>query len=156
MSKYDKDWIIDSGATYHICSNIDLFKDYKSVTGSNKFITVPDGRKVQITHIRKISLNNDIILYNVLYVPEFYFNLISVKRLCKDLSCQVVFIHDKCYVQGLSQRNQMLLGSLHNGLYHTEPEETESQICCTIVEEAQLWHLRMWHKPFSHLKLVNP
>lgn len=156
MSKQDKDWIIDSGATDHICSNITLLESYNSLIGNDRFIIIPDGRKVQITHIGNVIMDNDIILADVLYVPDFHFNLISVKKLCKDLACKLVFIHDKCYVQNPSMKNQMHVGSLHQGLYHTELKDKDDQIlCCTAIEEAQLWHLRMGHIPFSQLKLVQ-
>lgn len=61
LSKFNMDWIIDSGATDHICSNIDLFHTYRTIDDSDKFITIPDGRKVQITHIGDVILQNDII-----------------------------------------------------------------------------------------------
>lgn len=60
------------------------------------FITFPDGKRVQITHVINVILNNTITLHDLLYVPEFHFNLISVKRLSKDLGCQ---LHDKLYAQ---------------------------------------------------------
>lgn len=77
--------ILDTGATDHICSSLELFNNFHKYEDVNKFITVLDGKKVKICHIRDIVINQDIILHNLLHVPDFKFNLVSVRTLCKDL-----------------------------------------------------------------------
>lgn len=78
-------WILDSGATYHICSILDFFSNYKVCDEPDRFITVPDGRRIQINHIGDIILTKDITLHNVFHASDFKFNLISVQSLCRDL-----------------------------------------------------------------------
>ena len=62
LSCFNSQWIIDSGATDHICNNLSLFSDFKSFTGS---IIIPDGKRIHIHHIGTIILNSKITLHNV-------------------------------------------------------------------------------------------
>lgn len=39
-------WILDSGASDHICHDINMFCDYKPLNDAEHKITIPDGRKV--------------------------------------------------------------------------------------------------------------
>ncbi|XP_074337540.1 uncharacterized protein LOC141674737 [Apium graveolens] len=41
-------WLIDSGATNHICPDLEMFSSYESLTNSDSFITIPNGSKVKI------------------------------------------------------------------------------------------------------------
>ncbi|XP_074364966.1 uncharacterized protein LOC141706032 [Apium graveolens] len=156
-------WIIDSGSTDHICPNIDQFTTYKVVTETDNTITIPDGKKIRVFHIGIVKLNDEIILKDVLHVPDFQFKLISVAKLCKDFSCQVMFTDEKCFIQGHFLKGpQIQLGSLSNGLYtvpHSAPL-LDVKRCNAIIsknlEEAKLWHLRMRHLPFSQLKMIVP
>lgn len=45
----DHTWIIDGGATDHMCSDLNLFTTFHEVSGSNYSITISDGSKVQVT-----------------------------------------------------------------------------------------------------------
>lgn len=58
------------------------------------------------------------LLKDVLHVPEFHFYLISAHKLCKDLSCKIIFSDTQCLLQVYSQKEHMiLLGNLTDGLY---------------------------------------
>ena len=113
----NQNWIVDSGATDHICSNLDLFEDYKVFDKSPNTITIADGKHVIVEHIGTVLFDNGIKLENVLHVPGLKFNLISTYRLCKDLNCEITFTHDKCLIQGPTLSQSMVLGKLVSGLY---------------------------------------
>ena len=159
-------WILDSGSTDHICPNLDSFISYDIVDDKDSFITIPDGTKVQVTHIGTVKVNDDLTLHKVLYVPQFQFRLISVNKLCADLKCNIIFSDDQCFIQGHSlKRPQILLGRLSGGLYCvqntiTTQNQDQSKFCHTAVskdvEDTRLWHLRMGHLPFSKLQLLLP
>lgn len=150
--------LIDSGATDHICSDLKLFTTFQSVSSTNDFIIIPDGRKVPVKHIGTVPITEDIVLHNVLHVPDFQFHLVSVQRLCKDLDCTVIFSHDTCVLQGTFQnKQQMLLGRVHGGLYkvNVDTVSTHSKTGCSAVRnDALLWHLRLGHLPYNKIKLV--
>lgn len=75
-------WIIDSGSTTHVCSDLNLFTNTSSVLGVT--VSLPNGVHEPITHIGSVHISSSIVLHNVLYVPSFRFNLISVCSLLRD------------------------------------------------------------------------
>ncbi|KAL2902865.1 Retrovirus-related Pol polyprotein from transposon TNT 1-94 [Bienertia sinuspersici] len=150
-------WIVDSGATDHFCSNLDLFDSYEKFTGVPKTITVANGKQVNIEHIGTVIFGNGIKLERVLHVPDFKYNLISTHRLCKDLSCDLIFTHDKCLIQGPTLNGSQVLGSLNSGLYAVDDlHDTTSTACVVSEEDAKLWHLRFGHLPFNKLPMICP
>ncbi|KAL2930123.1 Retrovirus-related Pol polyprotein from transposon RE2, partial [Bienertia sinuspersici] len=157
-------WLLDSGATDHICCDLSKFTTYIACSTPYSSITIPNGHKVYVTHNGTIKMTKDILLNDVLYVLEYKFNLISVHKLCKDLGCELLFTSDKCLVQH-PQGNTTLLGNLAAGLYTVadrcqvgsgEVFSLVNKPCLAAFNEAQLWHLRMGNFPFPLLKLVVP
>ncbi|KAL2939464.1 Retrovirus-related Pol polyprotein from transposon RE1 [Bienertia sinuspersici] len=162
-------WLLDSGATDHVCSSLDFFVDFHPVHRLHNTITIPDGRKVEVKHKGLVKLNNQVVLQDVLHVPEFKYNLISVHKLCKDLGCAVYFTDKHCYLQGLSQKELIMpLGDVQEGLY-TVGADSSSQgfsknnsvlshvsSSASLVDKAKLWHLRLGHVPFNKIHLVLP
>lgn len=70
-------WIIDSGATDHITPNLTLFTSYTSLSVPSH-ITMPNGQKASIAHIGTIKLSEVLTLHDILHVPSFHYNLLSV------------------------------------------------------------------------------
>ncbi|KAL8134569.1 hypothetical protein AgCh_009551 [Apium graveolens] len=114
------EWLIDSGVADHICSDLSAFISYKPVTHSNEFILVPDGRQIQILHIGAVQVHKDMILQNLLHILDFHYNLISIKKLCKDNNTSVFFTADKCFLEDPLQKGPpIFLGELNGGLHNT-------------------------------------
>ena len=67
--------------------------------------------------IGDVCLNSTLILYKVLYIPSFKFNLISVYCLANQLRGMVSFNSDSCLLQGPSLKSPLALGKARNGLY---------------------------------------
>uniref|UniRef100_A0A803LZV8 Retrotransposon Copia-like N-terminal domain-containing protein n=1 Tax=Chenopodium quinoa TaxID=63459 RepID=A0A803LZV8_CHEQI len=120
-------WIVDSGATDHICSNLSLFESYKCFDKTPSTITIADGKHVTVEHIGTVQFDNGIVLQNVLHVPGLKFNLISTHKLCRDLNCEIVFTHDKCLIQGPTLSRSVVLGNLVSGLYAVDDMTVEQQ-----------------------------
>jgi len=97
-------WIVDSGATNHITPHISLFKSYVPIL-KTWFITMPNGRQVLVKNIGTLILNNSITLQDVLHVLDFQFSLLSESKLAKQLSSNVVFTPNSCYIQGPMRNN---------------------------------------------------
>lgn len=68
-------WILDSGATHHITPHLQFVDNPKSV---NSELHLPNGDKSIVSHIGNIKLPSDIILKDVLVVPTFQCNLLSI------------------------------------------------------------------------------
>ena len=68
-------WLIDTGATHHVCYNLSLFDSYSPV--NDAFVNLTIGGTVVVTHIGNIQLTPSLTLSSVLCVPSFASNLIS-------------------------------------------------------------------------------
>ena len=60
-------WIVDSGATRHICSNANLFTSLKPIWTST--VSLPNNTKIPVRLYGDIHLTPHFILKNVLFVP---------------------------------------------------------------------------------------
>ena len=94
---YDDSWIIDSGATDHITSKYQLFHTY-TPSPSNKKIAVANGSLVTVAGFRDIYITPTLILKNVLHVPKFFANLVSIQKLTHD-KCYAIFFPSYCVFQ---------------------------------------------------------
>ena len=93
-------WIIDSGASDHMCAHKSLFSNLTLLPKSIN-VSLPTGHNIFITHVGSVPITHDIILHNVLYVPDFKLNLLSVPRLAAQLQCTISFSHSNCFLQAL-------------------------------------------------------
>lgn len=89
-------WIIDIGATDHIICSLTLFDSY--VPLQNAFVHLPNGMKVQVTHIGTVILNSHIVLHNVLLVPTFTFNLLSASKLTSTKKDCLIVLSNCCVI----------------------------------------------------------
>ena len=78
-------WIIDTGATYHMVCCTSFFTTITSVISQP--VELPNGTHVFATHIGTVQLMPLICLTQVLCIPSFNFNLLSVKKLSTHLTC---------------------------------------------------------------------
>ncbi|KAL2900141.1 Retrovirus-related Pol polyprotein from transposon RE1 [Bienertia sinuspersici] len=108
LSTLNSAWILDSGATDHICHDLSYLFNVSSISSNINTITIPDGSKVVVSLKGSIKLGDKYILSDVLYVPHFQFNLISIPKLCKDLGYETVVSNDHCFIQDPSMRTQLL------------------------------------------------
>ena len=114
-------WILDSGATNHFCSDLSFFDEWQIVSGNENFITIPNDTKIPVKHVGTVDLSKKVKLLNVLHVPDFEFNLISIHKLSTDLDCTITISGDKCFLQDQKWKEPaLLLGRLRGGLYHIE------------------------------------
>ena len=87
-TKNISNWIVDSGATCHMCNDKSLIADIKDIEGTQD-ITLGDGYALNATAKGTVELKKYLAngksqkcrLHDVLYVPELSYNLLSV--LCK-------------------------------------------------------------------------
>ena len=103
-------WILDSGASDHICHDINMIYDYKPLNDAEHKIIILDGRKVQVEYIGTVLPKNGLRLHFVLYVPNYHFNLISVQKLCKDMHCNIFFSPETGHVQDHLMKRSWPLG----------------------------------------------
>jgi hypothetical protein len=76
-------WIIDTGATDHMICSTSFFTSITSVV--SKSVRLPNGQFASVTHIGIINISECFVLIDVLCIPSFSFNLISISKLIKTL-----------------------------------------------------------------------
>lgn len=86
-------WIVDSGATDHITCSFDKLSHPIPIDAS---IHLPNGEVSFITHKGTVQLTPTLTLHNVLYVPNFKFNLISISKLTSESHCCAFFLPNVC------------------------------------------------------------
>ena len=94
--------------------------DYQQQVLSDKprRVYLPNGDNVKVTHTGSCHLTSQDTIENVLLIPDFKFNLLSVSKLTKDLNCVVSFFPDFVIFQDLYSGQVRGIGRENAGLYH--------------------------------------
>ncbi|XP_031255123.1 uncharacterized protein LOC116113113 [Pistacia vera] len=93
-----KEWIIDYGATKHICGDRNSFYEYIPVRNGEECVYLGDSRSTPVMGkgkiLLKLTFGKTLSLSNVLHVPNIRYNLVSVYVLGK-AGVKVSFKGDK-------------------------------------------------------------
>ena len=150
-------WIIDSGATSHMCHNKELFTTLTPLQKSTD-VVLGYGRALQAIGKGKIILEINLpngkskacTLHNVLYIPGLSYNLLSVSQASKKGKL-VKFTDSTCHI--LSKSHKLIAkptkrGSLYklNCSFDTERVHFAS---------GPITNEDIWHQRFGNLGLHN-
>ncbi|XP_022633263.1 uncharacterized protein LOC111241069 [Vigna radiata var. radiata] len=147
-------WVIDTGATDHVThdkTNFTIFYKIKPIT-----ITLPNKTVITTEYAGTIRFTENFILFNVLYIPNFCFNLISVQSLIKDLNCNLIFSYENCQIRENRSLKTIGYAKPWNGLYYLQdfPKPEQRDIDKAVFSfkktDVNLWHLRLRH-PGHHV-----
>jgi hypothetical protein len=118
-------WILDSGASHHICNSLQWFLSYKETAPIK--IKLPNGNFVLAKHTGIVQFSPGFIVTDVLFIPNFSINLLSVSQLCNSTKYSVQFNHFKCFIH--DQATKMMIGSadMFEGLYYLKLADKEVQ-----------------------------
>ncbi|GKE06746.1 hypothetical protein Tco_1398764, partial [Tanacetum coccineum] len=72
------------GANQHMTNSTKDMIDVVDVSDLKLIVGHPNGTLAKITHAGNLKHNNDVILFNVLVVPEYTVSLLYVHKLIKD------------------------------------------------------------------------
>lgn len=86
------EWIINTGASMHITASIQQLASSMAIQDL-LFLS----QMGSLSNWR-VNLGNGFSLHNVLFIPEFDCNLISVVKLLEDLNCNVIFTSNLCLI----------------------------------------------------------
>ncbi|XP_019233151.1 PREDICTED: uncharacterized protein LOC109213779 [Nicotiana attenuata] len=147
----------DTGATHHVTYTKDIPSNMRRTYDQGRSeVQLPTGNKAQITHTGEASILGNKTVKNVLYVPYFKFNLLSMSKLTKDLSCTATFFPDFRMFQDLYSGRVMGIGREHNGLYLLK-ENITVVVAGFLVNkgaESKLWHLRLGHASLKSMQHI--
>ena len=151
-------WVIDSGATNHISHQRSSFISFKSLPHTS--ISLPNGVMVDIVGIGTIELGSNLVLSDVLYIPQFKFNLLSVSCLTKRLHCRLWFDEFSCGIQDATRELMIGMGREVANLYFLDIESLSSQgtsspMFVASVSSIDIWHKRLGHPSMSKLQTMQ-
>jgi hypothetical protein len=150
-------WILDSGASHHICISLKWFQSYIAITPIN--IKLPNGNNAIAQYSGTVKFSSDFVISNVLYVPQFSINLIAVSKLCQLLNHLIQFSGSKCIIQ--DQKTLRMIGSADEceGLYYLNLPNKIAHVAAIdgssypTIPASAIWHFRLGH--LSHNKLAS-
>lgn len=165
----DDYWVVDTGATCHICTVYNFFKDIRDLKEPVN-VHMPDGNIRTTNKSGRVSLNQFMVLENVLYIPSFKFNLLSVGKVLKkgDLGCN--FYGEFCEFQDLRTSRVIARGKLRGNLYVLHPKSfNHDENSCTAnlfdfsvnsivnsIVDVVTWHARLGHPSITVSKHLDP
>ena len=94
----DDDWIIDSGATYHMTFDPN---DFSNTTPRRTCIANANGATYLITGVGIVPLSPSLSLAHTLLVPSLSNNFMSVSQVTKELNCVVLIYSTFCLLQDI-------------------------------------------------------
>jgi len=102
----------------HISSSLDNFAIYRIILDVP--IKLPNGTTVYANIKGTIIFSTTFILHNVLYIPGFNFNLISVSQLAIKFNCSIRFTEQICEIQDNHTMRMIGFAKMHHRLYILE------------------------------------
>ena len=151
----DSTWIIDSGASAHMCNNAEKLINIRDPIKQN--IIVADNKKIKVEcigdYVQKVVVNNvenTIIIKNVQCVPELCVNLLSVSQMIKN-DHSVVFNKKGCVIFN-KDKKLIASGTLENDLFKLDTAKNDDR-AYSVKNDSVLWHRRMGH--VSNIGFLN-
>lgn len=141
------EWVLDSGATGHMCCSHDVFESLVRLP-VDKRVYMGDGSEVSAYGVGTVRLSPNLVLKNVLYVPDFTVNLCSVSTLAKD-GFSVTFEDDQCTIS--ENGEEIIRGNRSAGLYTLRNDDETALVTAT----ASLWHRRLGHLNMASVKKLE-
>lgn len=113
---------------------------------------------MKVSHTSTVKIGDALTLYNALCMSCFKFNLISVRKLTKDLKCHLLFSLWSSIIQNLLTSKTIGVGRLEDGLYQIKLDNDTSS--CKNLSSAlhftlntknnfDVWHYRIERNSLS-------
>ncbi|XP_070019630.1 uncharacterized protein [Nicotiana sylvestris] len=119
-------------------------------------VHLPNENLAKITHRGSTNIFKDCKISDVLHVPHFKYNLLSVSKLTKELQCLVAFFPDLCVFKDLYTGKVLGIGSEANGIYilrsclHEKqpsiPTVNTTAMQISTQNKQSLINLEVWHQ----------
>ena len=90
-------WILDSGATNHLSCSLGNFLSYNVMELA--IVKLPNEKYVNVTHKWVVKITEKLFLQNVVYIPDFNYNIIFVSQLTFSHNLKLIFFSKTCIIQ---------------------------------------------------------
>ncbi|KAG5616996.1 hypothetical protein H5410_016820 [Solanum commersonii] len=112
-------WILDSGASEHMTSDINLLFNI-TMLPKPVYVNLPNSTRALVLQSGSVHLLPSLTLKNVMFAPSFNYNLLSVYRLCFQFNSILIFSVFGAILQDPSMKRPLVLGKVNRGLYLLE------------------------------------
>ena len=134
-------WIVDSGATSHMCNNKELFA---SIQQLEEIVLIPGNQQITAVgkgDVRIRTNSGNILLKNALYIPALQHNFFSVRK-CVQNGATVTFTAGSAVIKNEVDNKVTIEAKIEGDLFVFE-SKAESAFAC--VNSQNKWHLRLGH-----------
>lgn len=154
-------WLIDSGATHHVCKHRNLFRNYRRIS-SEMIYSAADHTKSNLMAVGigdieiETHVDNNVFtltLQDVYHVPNIRRNLLSVSQIERK-DKRLIFENGK--VKIYNKKTRMIVGEAfdRDGLYIVNAENIKDKsdhVRINIVGSTKLDESHKWHQRFCHV-----
>ncbi|KAL0408279.1 UNVERIFIED_CONTAM: hypothetical protein Sradi_1762300, partial [Sesamum radiatum] len=161
-------WIIDTGATNHMCAYPSLLTQNSSPIHKS-LVHLPDGTSHSVESVGTLHLSDRFSLMKVLCIPAFKYNLLSMQQLCSSAAVSILFSPSHCWLQDLKTKDVLAVGRVIGGLYildkhsfdsvniHIVPVPSSISKCnmSHAKNDTWLWHKRLGHPSFPVMQHIQ-
>ena len=158
ISNFHDLWVVDSGASNHMSNKLTNLYNFRPCSSST-FVSVADGKDVPVQGKGKTKLVSKTIESEVLYVPSFPVQLLSVQQLTSTLNCDVLFTSDKVLFQDRITKKTIGEGFQLHGLFYFSSDDRLCkgfQASLSSTNKHSLWHQRLGHPSESVFNKIHP
>ncbi|KAL0297668.1 UNVERIFIED_CONTAM: hypothetical protein Sradi_6818900 [Sesamum radiatum] len=147
--------IVDTGATNHMCASACILTNVSPLPNPTS-VHLPDGNTQLITHTGSALLHSSLALTDVLLVPSFKFNLLSVPKLCSSSSINVLFCSSHCLFQNQKNNRILAVGKQKGNLYFLDTSSFDSTMINSYINSknncftSQVCNRPLWHNMLGH------
>ncbi|GKE92523.1 hypothetical protein Tco_1573618, partial [Tanacetum coccineum] len=114
-------------AKQHITNSTKNMTDVIDNSELNITLGHPNGTVAKIRHVSNLRLTSNVVLFDVLVIPEYTVSLLSVNKMIKDSKLDVGFNEYDYVIQDLKKEIVLGTGSEFGGLYLFDVD------CCVIL-----------------------
>ena len=159
MVTNSKNWVVDSGATRHICANRDAFTSYTPVRDDENVVYLGDSHIAQVLGKGKVMLKltsgKTLALSDVLHVPNIRTNLISI-ALLGNVGVKVSIEYDRIVMT----KNNIFVGKgfCNQGLFVLNIFEVingNASSSAYLVYSYDRWQARLGHVSSGYIKKMQ-
>ena len=151
-----KTWIVDSGATCHMCNNKALLEDFVEFDETVD-VMLGDGKVLHATGSGTVSVHTvlangklqECILHNVLLVPNLSYNLISVSKVT-EAGKSISFEETQCNIS-CADGKVIATAKKVGCLYYLDFQPTSECSNAMVNERTKLSNEMLWHQRYGHL-----
>ena len=153
-------WILNSEATDHVSFSLTNFDSYNQINPI--LVKLPNRHEVHATHSGTVHLTSSITLKDVLYIPSFSFNLISISKLISTNNYELIFSSNTCVLQDINTKAKIGTVEVSHGLYQLTLKPSHSRTICSTITHPKcnvipidLWHFHMGHPSIERLQVMK-